>query len=1606
MRSPASPKTITRLLPGLLFLSFTLLAWKPASGSLDDLLNSLRYKLKYYTETNPTSKVYLSCDKPLYEPGDVIWFNVICRAGNSLLPQGGQISVQLINPQGTVEATQSSGYNNTNSDFKGNFNLKPDQPGGLYKLKVVANNVAPNDNNLGFEREIQVQNVVMPRLKLTLDFERKAYGPGSQVVAKVKAFSNSNRPLTGNKFHFVVSLNGAMAQENDAIVDKKGNALVKFTLPEKLNSTDGNLNLIFRYEGLSESISRSIPIVLKKVDLAFFPEGGELVNGLESKLAFRALNEFKKPADISGDILDESGNQVASFSSFHDGMGEVAFKPLEGKSYKARITSPAGIKTTYPLPEAMINGYVLQVAKPEGETVKVNVRSSIAAKAGLLGQIRGQVHYQKMLDLKSGDNLVEFSTSQMPIGVLQLTLFDNKSIERAERLVFVNNHKQLQLKVKTDKEKYLPREKVRLTISAADETGMPMPADVVLSVTDDQMQTFMNDKSSTLLSWLLVESEIKGKVEEPKFYFDRTEAKAPLALDLLLKTAGWRRFTWETIKQVNLPQYQYSGDKLLSKDHYQLNFPPSPEYYKEFTGQAFINNTTFPLTDATVTLIQNGTRLAKTITNESGHFRFISMPQGKYDLEVLLNGHNTVLLTGIEIRQDANTNLTLHFPAPYLASVAENKKEALKVTYAAAKGGKAGLSGKLTDQITAEPIPFATVVVKQKGVLKGNGQTDATGNYTISPLKPGTYTIETPHLGYSNRIVDGIKVKEAKTTTLALGLSPDTRQLAEVQVTAYAAPIISPDRMGETITRREQIHKMATRDVSTVANTAVAVHARNMDGNIAVRGTRNEGTVYFVNGVKQLAAPNLPANQFGQAKKAPAPVSTRNLDGPSKTAGTKTVPQPAEPHNYTRIREFAAPVYAATENVSERTDFRKTLYWQPNIKIGRNGVTTVEFYTADAITSYNIMVEGISADGSPGRTDNKFFTQLPFSLAAKLPAASLENDQISVPIILKNNTEKDVTGKLEIKHPAGWKFTGKETGNPVVKANSSTTFYLDYQVSANPGTYEFAASFSADGLRDAFSQPVTVEQRGYPVNRSIAGSSKEADYQLDLSAMTPGTAQVSFVAYPTIVADLFKCVEGILREPSGCFEQTSSSSYPNLMVLDYLKEQEKPDASAVARAEELLDKGYNRLVTFETKENGYEWFGAAPAHEGLTAYGLMQFTDMQRVGGPVNTGMLERTKTWMLAQRDGKGGFKRNAKSLDSFGRADAEISNAYIVYSLAEAGYNDLKIELENTCSAALKSEDPYQLALATNALFTTGDKQKGKEFLAKLLQKQAPDGSWTGAKHSITYSTGQSLQIETTSLALLALLKADEKAVPEIQKAVKFLQGSRNGYGSFGSTQATVLALKAMTGFARYSKQTSESGTVQFYVEKKKAGEKEYAAGQAGEIVLDSLQQYFNKPGNYNVKVRYQKTNNALPYSLALNYYSNLPPASPECKVKLETTLAATETAVGSTVRYSAKLINLKQEGLPMTMAIIGIPAGLSVQPWQLKELQEKKVIDFYEINGNRLVCYFRDMAPAEEVVVNLDLKAEFPGTYESPAGSAYLYYTNEHKHWSPGTKISVKP
>ena len=320
------------------------------------------------------------------------------------------------------------------------------------------------------------------------------------------------------------------------------------------------------------------------------------------------------------------------------------------------------------------------------------------------------------------------------------------------------------------------------------------------------------------------------------------------------------------------------------------------------------------------------------------------------------------------------------------------------------------------------------------------------------------------------------------------------------------------------------------------------------------------------------------------------------------------------------MREYAH-VRLPEMSPDERRDFTDTVYWHPALVLA-DGTVDVHFQLGDAVTRYQVLVLGHAADGRLGTLTTEIEARLPFTLEAKLPVEVTAGDRIDIPVAVANNTAEAKTVQLQV--------SAANLRVPQTKSQAQLELGPDGRgraiFSLTPSVVEGAAEVTLEGVAGAFRDRVVrslpIVPQGFPVEEShsdfLAGVAKQNLVLPD--GWVPGTLQCKVQAYPSTLAALQKGLEGLLREPNGCFEQTSTSNYPNLLVLDYLRETDHALPAVEKRARELLAQGYAKLTSFECYESGpanrkgYEWFEARRRrYEALTAYGLMQFRDMARV---------------------------------------------------------------------------------------------------------------------------------------------------------------------------------------------------------------------------------------------------------------------------------------------------------------------------------------------------------------------------------------------------------
>ncbi|MBL9006275.1 MAG: hypothetical protein JNJ46_18620, partial [Myxococcales bacterium] len=717
-------------------------------------------------------------------------------------------------------------------------------------------------------------------------------------------------------------------------------------------------------------------------------------------------------------------------------------------------------------------------------------------------------------------------------------------------------------------------------------------------------------------------------------------------------------------------------------------------------------------------------------------------------------------------------------------------------------------------------------------------------------------------------------------------------------------------------------------------------------------------------------------------------------------------PRPIRPQEAWAVaRVFPTPSYPVGYN-GPRNDFRETVLWQPAVQTGQDGKATVSFVLSDAVTSFRVLSEGIGG-GAAGRDETVIKSSLPFSVAVKLPLEVSEGDRVMLPVVLSNEQNQPLRVDLQSEFGSLLsleKAVARTSG--AIGGGLRETLYFPLTVTGKKGQSEVRLVAEASGLRDELFRSVRVSPRGFPQHISRSGRMREGwNSDLLLAEAMPGTFEGQVRVYPSTLSSLVASVEGLLRHPVGCFEQASSINYPNVMILRFMKAEGVSDARLLGRASRLMDEGYKRLVGYETSTRGYEWFGSSPGHEALTAYGLMEFSDMRPVYHDLDKSMLSRTAEWLMSRRDGTGGYARDAKALDSFGKASKQVTDAYITYALSEVKQAGLSAEIDVAARVAESSDDAYLLALTTATLFNSGRRGPAMTGAKRLVALQDSDGGWSKADHSITRSGGENLFIETTSLSLVALLKASSREFDApVERGVEWLMNHRRGYGAWGTTQATVLSLKALTAYAQSQARERAGGEVTLLINGQSVGRRTYEGDDREPLTFTGLGSQLLS-GKNHIEIKHSGRT-PMPFSVAVDYRSLQPEDSRRAAVEITTGLERTQMKLGESVRMRVFLRNKTDRGLPMTLGRVELPGGLTFQTWQLKELREKGLIAFYETGPRQVIVYLRDMKPKQNVEIPLDLVAISPGQYTAQASSAYLYYTDEQKTWAAGTQITIDP
>jgi len=663
---------------------------------------------------------------------------------------------------------------------------------------------------------------------------------------------------------------------------------------------------------VSESIVRQTGQIPKsKADIQFFPEGGNMTTGIRSKIAFKAIGANGLGVNVKGVIVDNTEKAITTFSATHLGMGYFYLTPEEGKTYKARLTYANGTENVIDLPQPEAKGIVLFINNDSIPKATVRIAANNAyylenrGKDYTLVIYSGGIATTVTCRLDSPSITMDILKRRLHTGIATITLFSPNAEPLAERLLFVQNYDQLNIGVNTNKSSYTKREKVKIELNVKNRADESSRGHFSVSVTDESKVPVDEYTENTIISNILLTSDLKGYVEQPNYYFTDTSTSARNNLDVLMLTQGYRRFTWRQVLDNSYPPIAYQAEKAL-----------------EINGMVK-NLSNKPIDKGTITLVPTkGGPLLSAVSDDNGMFHFSNL-----------------------IFAD-----TTHF---VLSAINKDGQNSTKITYFADKPVPVTTADQLQNTQVVSDTAMAVYLENTKkdrneliNYGRGKGIMLKQVNIRDKKLDDQYKTQSLAGAGFADQVMhaDEIERVQGRLFTSLNGrlrgisfLREPGGQIVPFLTINLANPRFNglPPQMLVVIDGVENGDYLGLQaaDVETVEvlkNASASMYGIEAGGGVLIITTKQGGGL--------------------QAKDI---VSIGVL--------------PIAPRGFYKAREFYSPKYDNTDLAAKKRDFRSTIYWKPELVTDKDGNASFEYYNADGSGTYRVVIEGIDDKGNLGR---------------------------------------------------------------------------------------------------------------------------------------------------------------------------------------------------------------------------------------------------------------------------------------------------------------------------------------------------------------------------------------------------------------------------------------------------------------------------------------------------------------------------------------------------------------------------------------------------------------------------------------------------------------
>jgi hypothetical protein len=693
-----------------------------------------------------------------------------------------------------------------------------------------------------------------------------------------------------------------------------------------------------------------------------------------------------------------------------------------------------------------------------------------------------------------------------------------------------------------------------------------------------------------------------------------------------------------------------------------------------------------------------------------------------------------------------------------------------------------------------------------------------------------------------------------------------------------------------------------------------------------------------------------------------------------------------------------------------REYFPETLVWQPELITDKTGRAELKFTLADNLTTWKLYVFGSTETGEVALVEKEMQTFQPFFAELEPPKILTEGDEIALPVPVRNYTDKRRKVSVSMTENDWSSLLNGATQQIEIAPNNTQNAIFSFRATSpvKEGKQKVTALAKTDS--DAIEKPVTVKPNGKEIVRTQSELFREnAAFEVNFPINAfPNTRRAELKIYPNMLAHVAESVEGLLKRPYGCGEQTTSSTYPNLMILKIEKDLGKAVGEQTkTQAQIYLQQGYERLLNYQTPSGGFSYWGKTDAPNiALTAY-VLRFLNDAAGFIEVDETVIENAQNWLLKQQKTDGGWRYYYGDIDS--------STAYLARSLSmNAGQNEetkksLRAALELLKKRLPEIKNAHALANFALAAIAVNDLETARRIAEKLNampQSYKEYFYWT-SENTPFYGWGTTAQIETTALVMQVLLRLNEnnKFATSLSRGVAYLLKSKDRYGVWYSTQTTVNVLDALILLQKSNAGEKQNANekAEIYINGRKIQDFSVDTNSFSNPLTIDVLPYLSEPVN-RLEIKNGDALNFIQAQMVTAHYLPWKDVSAEDSphFDLKVNFDKTETKIGDEINCAVTIAR-KTNRYGMLLAEIGIPPGADVDRSSLENAKKDGNISRYDVLPDKIIVYL--WADNSAANFNFKFKPRYGINAQTAPSTVYDYYNEEAKTTLAPVRFVVK-